>query len=76
MGIVTQDRPQGIGGFTGRFAPVMDISLNFRDVDSGKETFKRFKTASDPFMMTKVIPEMVTGLVDNVWGRIGEGAPR
>ncbi|MDD4024195.1 MAG: SpoIVB peptidase S55 domain-containing protein [Synergistales bacterium] len=76
VGIVTQDRPQGIGGFTGRFAPVMDISLNFRDVDSGKETFKRFKTASDPFMMTKVIPEMVTGLVDNVWGRIGEGSAK
>jgi hypothetical protein len=45
-------------------------------VDSGKETFKRFKTASDPFMMTKVIPEMVTGLVDNVWGRIGEGSAK
>ncbi len=67
VGTVTQDRPQAIGGLLGQFAPVMDISLNFRDVDSGKVTFKRFKTASDPFMMTKVIPEMVTGLVDNVW---------
>lgn len=76
VGTVTQDRPQAIGGLLGQFAPVMDISLNFRDVDSGKVTFKRFKTASDPFMMTKVIPEMVTGLVDNVWGRIGEGSAK
>ena len=76
VGIVTQDRPQAIGGMVGRFAPVMDISLNFRDVDSGTETFKRFKTACDPFMMTKVIPEMVTGLVDNVWGRVGEGSAK
>jgi len=76
VGIVTQDRPQAIGGFIGRFAPVMDISLNFRAVDSGTETFKRFKTASDPFMMTKVIPEMITGLVDNVWGRVGEGSAK
>jgi hypothetical protein len=76
VGTVTQDRPQAIGGLLGQFAPVMDISLNFKDVDSGKVTFKRFKTASDPFMMTKVIPEMVTGLVDNVWGRIGEGSAK
>jgi hypothetical protein len=76
VGIVTQDRPQAIGGMVGRFAPVMDISLNFRDVDSGTETFKRFMTACDPFMMTKVIPEMVTGLVDNVWGRVGEGSAK
>jgi len=76
VGIVTQDRPQAIGGFIGRFAPVMDISLNFRDVDSGTESFKRFKTACDPFMMTKVIPEMITGLVDNVWGRVGEGSAK
>ena len=76
VGIVTQDRPQAIGGFIGRFAPVMDISLNFRDVDSRTETFKRFKAASDPFMMTKVIPEMITGLVDNVWGRVGEGSAK
>ncbi len=76
VGIVTQDRPQAIGGMVGRFAPVMDISLNFRDVDSGTETFKRFKTACDPFMMTKVIPELVTGLVDNVWGRVGAGSAK
>ncbi|MDO9508821.1 MAG: SpoIVB peptidase S55 domain-containing protein [Thermovirgaceae bacterium] len=76
IGIVTQDRPQAIGGRIGQFAPVMDVSLKFADVDSGEKSFKRFKTAYDPFLMTKVIPEMLIGLVDNVWGRTGEGSAK
>lgn len=76
IGIVTQDRPQAIGGRIGQFAPVMDISVRFANVDSGERTLKRFKTAYDPFFMTKVIPEMLNGLIDNVWGRIGEGSAK
>lgn len=76
VGIVTQDRPQAIGGRIGQFAPVMDVSLRLGNVDSGEKSFKRFKTAFDPFLMTKVIPEMLIGLVDNVWGRNGEGSAK
>ena len=76
IGIVTQDRPQAIGGRIGQFAPVMDISVRFANVDSGERTLKRFKTAYDPFFMTKVIPEMLNGLIDNVWGRVGEGSAK
>jgi len=76
IGIVTQDRPQAIGGRIGQFAPAMDVSLKFGNVDSGEKSFKRFKTAFDPFLMTKVIPEMLVGLADNVWGRTGEGSAK
>lgn len=76
IGIVTQDRPQAIGGKIGQFAPVMDVSLRFGNVDSGEKSFKRFKTAFDPFLMTKVIPEMLIGMVDNIWGRTGEGSAK
>ena len=76
IGIVTQDRPQAIGGRIGQFAPVIDVSIQLGDVDSGERTLKRFKAAFDPFLMTKVIPEMLIGLVDNVWGRTGEGSAK
>lgn len=76
IGVVTQDRPQAIGGRIGQFAPAMDVSLEFANIDSGEKIFKRFKTVFDPFLMTEVIPEMLVGLVDNVWGRTGEGSAK
>lgn len=76
IGVVTQDRPQAIGGRIGQFAPVIDVSLKFGNVDSGEKCLKRFKTVFDPFLMTEVMPEMLIGLVDNVWGRKGEGSAK
>jgi len=76
VGIVTQDRPQAIGGITGTFAPVVDLSLVLKDVDSGKEEHRRFHVVYDPFLITEILPELLTGLVDMTWARKGQGTAR
>ncbi len=76
VGIVTQDRPQAIGGRTGTFAPVVDLSLGLKDVDSGREEHRKFHVTYDPFLLTEILPELLIGLVDTTWARKGQGTAR
>jgi hypothetical protein len=76
VGSVTQDRPQAIGGRIGTFQPAVDVSVKFADTDMGSEAAKRFHVVYDPFMISEILPEMVAGVVDGVWGRKGEGTAK
>lgn len=76
IGIVTQDRPQGIGGRIGRFAPSVDVSVVLKDVDASREQKKRFHVVYDPFLVSEIFPDLVMGLVDNTWGQKREGTAR
>jgi len=73
VGMITQDRPQGIGGRLGSFPPAVEVSLRFRDQDTGAEVAKRFQMVDDPFLISEVTPGAVMGLLDDLWGRVGEG---
>ena len=73
VGMITQDRPQGIGGRLGSFPPAVEVSLRFRDQDTGAEVAKRFQMVYDPFLISEVTPGAVMGLLDDLWGRVGEG---
>ena len=73
IGIVTQDRPQGVGGYLGRFAPAVDFSVTVRDGDTKREIKKRFHVVDDPFLLEEIAPEAVLGLLDDAWGRVGPG---
>lgn len=76
IGSVTQDRPQGIGGRIGSFLPSVDSSVRFSDMDTGNSAFKRFHIVYDPFMISEILPEMMGGILDEVWGRKGEGTAK
>ena len=76
IGIVTQDRPQGIGGQLGRLAPSVDVSVTLRDVDATREHKKRFHMVQDPYLVAEILPDLVMGLVDNTWGQKREGTAR
>jgi len=76
VGSVTQDRAQGIGGRIGKFLPAIDVSLKLEDTEFSRSSRKRFHIASDPFLVSKIFPELLVGVIDDLWGRKGEGTFR
>ena len=73
IGTVTQDRPQAIGGKLGIFAPSVDVSVSFHDRELGTEKLKRFHIVNDPFLVAQILPDAVMGILDELWGQVGEG---
>ncbi len=76
IGTVTQDRPQAIGGRLNFFPPSFDFTVNFDDVDNKRTARKRFHVAMDPFLLSKISPEAMSGMVDDLWGQVGQGTAR
>ncbi|MDD2205824.1 MAG: SpoIVB peptidase S55 domain-containing protein [Aminobacterium sp.] len=76
VGTITQDRAEAIGGQVGYFTPSIDASLRFKDVDRNVRALKRFHVVPDPFMSSEMTSILYTGLIDRLWGRIGEGTAR
>ncbi|MDR1943682.1 MAG: hypothetical protein LBQ19_02570 [Synergistaceae bacterium] len=75
-GIITQDRPQGIGGRVGVFAPAASCTVNLTDVDAGRTFKRRFQMVQDKFLFTQIASYSVAGLVENLWGRSGAGSAK
>ncbi len=76
IGTVTQDRPQAIGGKLNVYPPSYDFTVRFDDVDNKSVQTKRFHVALAPFLLSKLAPEALTGLLDDLWGRVGAGTAR
>ncbi|MEA4881255.1 MAG: SpoIVB peptidase S55 domain-containing protein [Synergistaceae bacterium] len=73
VGTVTQDRAEGIGGRTGYFTPSFRGLLDFTDSDRGFQQRKGFSMVPDQFMGAKLASAIYTGLLDELWGRTGQG---
>lgn len=76
VGIVTQDRAQGIGGRLGQLAPAASCTLRFNDIDAKKATTRRFQMVQDPFLLSQISSLAITGSVEDLWGRKGQGTAR
>jgi len=76
VGVVTQDRPQAIGGYLGKIPPAFDFSLSMKDKDTGKVVKKRFQFVNDPFLLSNLLDNILVGLWDNIWERKGEGTAK
>jgi hypothetical protein len=76
IGIVTQDRPQGIGGRIGRFAPAASFVVKVTDADSGRSYRKSFQMVQDKYMLSKLASPAIVGCIENLWGRIGGGTAK
>ena len=72
-GVVTQDRPEAIGGRLGQLAAASSYTVNFHDVDERKKETKRFQTVADPFIGPEIGSAGILGLVDDLWARKGAG---
>ena len=72
-GVITQDRPQAIGGRLGRLAAAYSYTVNFKDADTGRSSTKHFQTVSDPFVGPELGATGIVGLIDAEWSRKGQG---
>ena len=72
-GVITQDRPQAIGGRLGRLAAAYSYTVNFKDADTGRSATKRFQTVADPFIGPELGATGIVGLIDAEWSRKGQG---
>ncbi|MCR5336309.1 MAG: hypothetical protein K6E42_07110 [Synergistes sp.] len=72
-GIVTQDRPEAIGGRLGQLAAAYSYTVNFHDVDEKTNSVRRFQTIADPFIGPDIASAGILGLVDDLWARKGAG---
>jgi hypothetical protein len=73
IGLVTQDRPEAIGGRFGRLAPADSYAVRINDVDAKKVVKKTFQTVSDPFTGPSLGLMGIVGIIDDEWARNGEG---
>ena len=76
IGTVTQDRPQAIGGRLNVYPPSFDFTVNFDDVDNQRKETRRFHVALAPFLLSKLGPDALAGLLDDLWGQIGSGTAK
>lgn len=74
IGIITQDRPEGIGGRVGTFAPAASCTINVHDIDTGRKFTRRFQMMNDPFVISRLATESIAGVVEDLWGRSGGGS--
>ena len=72
-GTITQDRDAAIGGRTGFFAPSIPVTLVFRDRDRGTREERSFRVVTDAWLSSKLLEGICTGLVEELWGRKGQG---
>lgn len=76
IGILTQDRPQGIGGRIGTFAPAAGCTINFTDTDAGRSFKRSFKMVQSPYQFSQLASTAITGCIENLWGRAGGGSAK
>jgi len=76
IGIITQDRPQGIGGRIGQFAPAASFGINLTDVDSGRSYKRAFQMVQDKYLLSSLSSLAVVGSIENLWGRSGGGSAK
>ena len=76
IGIITQDRPQGIGGRIGQFAPAASVNIDLTDVDSGRSYRRAFQMVQDKFLLANLASPAIVGSVENLWGRAGGGSAK
>ena len=72
-GTFTQDREAGLGGRLGYFLPSISAELVFKNLDTDITNRYKFRIAADEFMSTELIENMYSGLVEEAWGRKGQG---
>ena len=72
-GIITQDREAAIGGQAGIFPQSFEAELRFKNLDTGKQSQYRFRVIADEFLSAKLIEGVYKGLINEAWGRKGQG---
>ncbi len=73
VGIMTRDTAQGVGGRFRTFAPSVSFEINLKMPRSKEVRTKKFHVVNDPYVVSELSGAALLGIVDNLWGRKGEG---
>lgn len=76
VGTVTQDRPEGIAGWLGRFPSAVSVRVEIEDLDSRRTVVRRFQMINDEHAVVSLLPELLAGLADRELGRESGGTVR
>lgn len=76
VGTVTQDRPEGIAGWLGRFPPAVSVRVEIEDLDSRRTVVRRFQMVNDEHAVASLLPELLAGLADRELARESGGTVR
>lgn len=72
-GTIMCDKEAGIGGKSGFFTQSVNAELNFKNLDTGESVKRSFRVINDEFLAAKILEGAYAGLIEDVWGRKGQG---
>ena len=72
-GIITQDRPEAIGGTLGQLAAASSYEVSFKNIETGRSEKRRFQTVADPFVGPEIGATGILGVIDSLWAQKGSG---
>ena len=61
VGMITQDRPEGVAGYFGKYPPAVSVRLEVEDRDSGRTSVKRFQMICDEADTFTLMPNVPSG---------------
>ncbi|MBQ7543783.1 MAG: hypothetical protein IJT02_02465 [Synergistaceae bacterium] len=73
VGTFTEDREAATGGKFGVYPPSISAELVFKNLDNGTEAQSQFRVIVDEFMSREIIVKVFQALVEECWGRKGQG---
>ena len=73
VGTFTQDREAAAGGKFGVYPPSISAKLIFRDLDRNDEAKYQFHVIQDEFLSRELLVKVFAALVEECWGRKGQG---
>ncbi len=76
LGLITQDRPEGVGGYFNRYGPAISVTVEVEDRDRGLSQRRRFRMVPDINVASQLLPEILSGVSDQILGRTGAGSAR
>lgn len=76
IGMITQDRPEGIAGYFGRYPPAVSVRVEVKDEDTQTAKICRFQIVRDDYAVVSLLPDLLCGLIDRELGREAGGSIR
>ncbi len=73
-GMFVQDRAAGLGGVLGQYPQSIAAEFNFKDLDNNIERNYKFRVIADEFLSQELIQGLYAGLLEEAWGRKGQGS--
>ncbi|MEE8566726.1 MAG: SpoIVB peptidase S55 domain-containing protein [Candidatus Bipolaricaulota bacterium] len=73
IGVITEDRMSGIGGFAGEPADMVDLSLSVEDLDTGLIRNFQIELVDEPRLMWELLLASGFEAIDSTLDRIGQG---